>query len=413
MPERSLHIAWLGPAPAEGGGVAEVACDLLAGLAELGHTIDCYYPSAGQPIPRRLQGQERVRFHWGTSTWEWDRWYSRTRVGAFTSGMVARALASARLRREIVAEHGRAPFDLIYQFSSLESVAVPARLTRRIPLVLHPETHAAGELRAMLAERRLALRSQPAPRFAFVLGVMALRTLVQRIRIRRAALLICISAVFRDHLARDYSYPRERTAVVPNPVRLERFEPTARPVADPPTVLVLGRIAVRKGIDDVVAVARLLREQGSAIRFRVVGGPSLWSDYTRLLEDLPPETAEYAGRVSADEVAGELERSEVLLQASTYEPFALTVAEALAAGVPVVGTSEVGAIEAVDRAVAAEVAPGDVKAIAQAIVATIERTREDPPGIRALARSEAARLFAPEVVCGSISEALQALVEGR
>jgi glycosyltransferase involved in cell wall biosynthesis len=337
----------------------------------------------------------------------------RTRVGAFASGMVARGLASLRLRREILAAHRREPFDVVYQFSSVESVAVPARLARRIPLVLHPETHAAGELRALWRERALGLRCHPAPRFAFVLAVMLLRTIVQRGRIRRANLLICISGVFRDHMVADYGYPRERTAVVPNPVRLERFEPTARPVADPPTVLVLGRIAVRKGIDDVVALARLLHERGSAIRVRVVGGPSLWSDYTALLEDLPAENAEYAGRVEAAEVAAELERADVLLQASTYEPFALTVAEALAAGVPVVGTSEVGAIERVDRTVAAEVPPRDVEAIAAAIEGCIERTREDPAAVRALARSEAQRLYSPAVVCGSVSAALQELTRAR
>ena len=43
-----------------------------------------------------------------------------------------------------------------------------------------------------------------------------------------------------------------------NPVRLERFEPRRGPAGDPPTVLVLGRIAVRKGVDDVVAVAEKL-----------------------------------------------------------------------------------------------------------------------------------------------------------
>ena len=407
---RALHIAWLGPAPGDGGGVTGVACDLLAGLAALGHTIDCFYPSSGQPIPDKLQGEARVRFHWGTSEWRWGRWYSRTHVGAFASGMVARGLASARLRREIVAHHRREPFDLVYQFSSIESVAVPARLTRKIPLVIHPETHSAGELRALLAERRLGLRCHPAPRFAFVLAVMLLRTLVQRVRIRRARLLICISAVFRDHLVHAYGFPRERTAVVPNPVRLERFTPIERTPGEEPTVLVLGRIAVRKGIDDVVAVARLLVARGSHVRFRVIGGPSLWSDYTPLLEDLPPETSEYAGRVDSSDVAAELDAADLLLQASTYEPFALTVAEALAAGVPVVGTSEVGAIESVDRTVAAEVAPGAVAEMADAILAMIERTRADPAGVSALARAEAERLFAAEVVCAQIAAALQRLL---
>jgi glycosyltransferase involved in cell wall biosynthesis len=197
---------------------------------------------------------------------------------------------------------------------------------------------------------------------------------------------------------------------VPNPVRLQRFTPSQRPLGDPPTVLVLGRIAVRKGIEDAVAVARAFLAIDPRVRFRIVGGPSLWSDYTPLLKDLPAENSQYAGRVDPAEIDAELAGSDVLLQASTYEPFALTVAEALAAGLPVVGTAEVGAIEDVDRSVAAEVAPGDASALAGAIVEMLDRLRADPVAVRTLARAEAERLFAPEVVCEQISSALARLV---
>lgn len=409
MPRAPLHIAWLGPAPGEGGGVAEVATELLAGLAARGHRIDCFYPSSGQEVPRRLQGEPRVTFTWGTSTWSWGRWYSRTKITAFLSGMVARGLASVRLRRALRERHRRDPFDLVYQFSSIESFALPRGMHRTVPLVIHPETHAAGELRALLAERRLGLRCHPPQRYAFVVAVMLLRSLLQRRSIRRAALVVCISSVFRDHLVRDYRVPRERTAVVPNPVRTERFAASSRPPGDPATVLVLGRIAARKGIDDVIAVARLLAERRERVRVRIVGGPSLWSDYTPLLDDLPRESSEYVGRVDAAEVARELAGSDVLLQASRYEPFALTVAEALAAGVPVVGTSEVGAIEGVDREVAAEVAPGDAEGLAAAVVAMLERLRANPERVRSLAHAEAARLFASGVVCERLIGALERL----
>jgi glycosyltransferase involved in cell wall biosynthesis len=406
--DRPLHIAWLGPAPVEGGGVAGAGNELLAGLAARGHRIDCFYPSSGQPLPERLAENANVTFTWGTSEWQWDRWYSRTRIAAFVSGMVARGAASVRLRRQLLARHREQPFDLVYQFSAIESFALPPQLRRTVPLVIQPETHAAGELRALIAERKLGLRCHPLPRFAAVLAVMLARTLAQRVLIRRASLLVCISAVFRDHLVADYGFPREHTVVVPNPVRVERFAVSEQAPGEPPLVLVLGRIAVRKGIEDVVAVARLLGERSQAVRFRVVGGPSLWSDYTPLLDDLPP-LAEYAGRVASAEVDTELARSDLLLQASHYEPFALTVGEALAAGVPVVGTSEVGAIERVDRMVAAEVAPGDVAALAEAITEVLARVREDPAGMRGRARAEAERLFAPDVVCGQIADALAEL----
>jgi glycosyltransferase involved in cell wall biosynthesis len=412
MPGRSLRIAWLGPGPGEDGGVAGVVTELLGGLAGLGHRIDCFLPGKERPLPARIASDPNIRFVWGTSTWQWDRWYSRSKITAFASGLLTRALALLRLRREIASRHGVESYDLIYQFSTIENLAVPPSVSRSVPLVIHPETHIAGELRFLIAERRLSWRCQPRYMFASVAVIMLIRALAQRSRIRHASLLICISSVFRDHLVRDYRFPSERTVVVANPVRLERFTPTPRSPGVPPTVLVLGRIAARKGVEDVVSVARLLRERQLDVRIRVVGGPSLWSDYTPLLAELPAENAEYAGPVAESEIAGELAGSDVLLQPSKYEPFALTIAEALAAGVPVIGTSEVGAIENVDRTVAAEFAPGDIRAMASAIEEMLERVRRNPEETRAKARAEAERLFAPSVVCGEISAALERLVGG-
>jgi glycosyltransferase involved in cell wall biosynthesis len=419
VPARSLHIAWLGPVPGGDASARGVAAELLHGLAKLGHRIDCFFPAAetqrhARPAedPNRAYGDGNVTFVWGTSTWGWDRWYSRTKVAAFATGLLARGFASIRLRREIVRRHEREPYDVIFQISNIESLAVPANVARTVPLVIRPDTHIAGELKWLIAERRLSLRCQPAYMLAAVAAIMSLRSLVQRVMIRRARLIICISSVFRDHLVHDYGVRLVNTIVIPNPVRLDRFIETASPLGDPPRILVLGRISVRKGIDDVVAVAKLLLERDVDVRLRVVGGPSLWSDYTKLLEDLPSENAEYAGSVSAGEIPSLLLQTDVLLQASKYEPFGLTVGEALAAGVPVVASTEVGAGEGVDSSVLTAVAPSDVEGMASAIAATIAALERDPGEIRARARAEAERLFAPEVVCEQISTALERLVDG-
>lgn len=422
MTERPLRIAWLGPAPGGYSGVRGVAAELLLGLSGLGHEIDCFLPAAeGQGVVNvagneqisfgegNLSFGEGVRFVWGTSRWEWNRWYSRNRVMAFASGIVARGVASLRLRREVMRRHRERPYDLVYQFSSIETPALPGRLARSVPLVIHPETHIAGELRWLLAERHLALRCQPRAVFAAVAAMLITRSRLQRRSIGRAGLLVCISSVFRDHLVRDYGFPIERTVVVPNPMRAERFAVGQRPLGQPPTVLVLGRISVRKGLDDALALARLLLERDVPVRMRIVGGPTLWSDYTKLLDELP-ENVEYLGLLSAAEVTAELARCDVLLQPAKYEPFGLTVAEALAAGLPVVATSEVGAIEGVDPTVGAVAAPGDVAAMADALARILAELSRDPAGVRAVARREAERLYAPEMVCERISAALQALV---
>jgi glycosyltransferase involved in cell wall biosynthesis len=412
MPGRALRIAWLGAGPAwgESAGVPGVATELLDGLASLGHRIDCFLPTAGRKLPERLLENGNLSFVFGTSSWRWDRWYVRSRFTAGITGLLSRTLAAIRLRREIVRRHRRDPYDVIYQFSSIESVSMPKGLLGSVPLVIHPETHAAGELRFLLSERRLALRSESTLRYLATLAITAVRSRLQRRRIQEASLLVCISGVFRDHLLRDYRFPAERAVVIPNPIRLGRFERLEARPREHPTVLVLGRVAVRKGIDTVISVARALGEQQAGVRLRVAGGPGLWSDYTKLLVDLPTHIAEYVGKIPPADLPAELARTDVLLQASKYEPFALTVAEALAAGVPVVATSEVGAIEGVDREVVIETEPDDAAALTAAVLEMVSRVRARPEQLRALAKAEAARLFAPEVVCLQVAGALERLL---
>ncbi len=407
---RSLRIAWLGNAPLDSGSAPGVAADLLEGLADLGHQIDCFFPGAGRFVSERLVARENPTFIWGGSGWRWNRWYSRTALTAFLTGLLARGSSSMRLRREVSRRHRRDPYDVIFQNSTIEAPGLPARVARSVPVVIRPDTHIAGELRWVLAERRMGLATQAAYRFFAIVAMMSLRAGLQRLRIHRASLVICISTAFRDHLIRDYHVAPGRTVVIANPLKLEQFAVSERPLGRPATVLVLGRIAVRKGVEDVCAVAEELQRRGVPARIRIIGGPSLWSDYTKLLEGLPSANAEYAGTLPFRQIPAELARADVLLQASKYEPFGMTVAEALAAGVPVVATSEVGAIENTDPEVVIAVAPGDVAAITDALEAMIARIGEDPLRLRAKARSEAERLFATEMICRQVSDALEALV---
>jgi glycosyltransferase involved in cell wall biosynthesis len=410
----ALRIAWIGGVPGlrETGGVPGVATDLLHGFAALGHRIDCFIPGSGRELPQRLLADERITFVWGTARWRRNRWYNRSRIVTALTAMLSRSAASVRLRGEVLRRHREEPYDVIYQFSNIESLSAPSRLRPTVPLVVHPETHAAGELRWLLRERRLGVSSQPLHEYALALLTVGVRALVQRRRIGRADLLICISSVFRDHMVRDYRFPLDRTVVIPNPVRLERFAGLEAARAATGTVLVLGRVAARKGIEDVVAVAQLLHERQTGARVRIVGGPGSWSDYTALLEHLP-DGAEYVGRVDATQVPDELARADVLLQASKYEPFGLTVGEALAAGVPVVATSEVGAIEGVDRSVAAVVDPGAVQAMADATEEMLARVRAEPESLRAAARAQAQLLFEPAHVSAQVATALVELSARR
>ena len=139
-----------------------IATDLLHGLAALGHRIDCFFPARRFELPARVSdvtepdvrlGQEPLAVGPLVQPHEADR----------VPQLAARArVASLRLRRELVRRHGREPYDVFYQFSNVENLAVPRRLRRGVPLVVHPGQSSADALRFLLRERSLSFQGRPA-----------------------------------------------------------------------------------------------------------------------------------------------------------------------------------------------------------------------------------------------------------
>ncbi len=323
-----------------------------------------------------------MTYVWGTSRWEWNRWYSRTRLTAFVSSQLARARSSLRQRRVLAPARGgplRRPLPVLQRRKPRDSPApAPHRAVDRPP---RPEQRRRAALPAA--------RAQAPPAGPARVRVRAGRRDAVDARAGAAA----PDPPRRAHLLHQPDLPRaprarlrsERTSAAwscPTPCASTAFDPSLRPPGQPAEVIVLGRIATGKA-----SRASSSRRQAPASP-RGPGADPRGRRDERLVELHATARGAAAGerRIRRSrrvgQVPAELERSDILLQASKYEAFALTVAEALASGVPVVATTEVGAIENVDRSVAAAVAPGDVEAMAAAIEATLERLRRDPAAAR-------------------------------
>ena len=150
---------------------------------------------------------------------------------------------------------------------------------------------------------------------------------------------------------------RRLPRVVHPGVDLDRLEARGAPAA-PPEVLVLGSIVGWKRADLALEVFAIARSARPDVRLRIVGAPPPPQDVstqdTGLLARLQrrasaPDLAgavEFAGPVA--DPAAELARASVLLHCATREPFGLVMAEALAAGRPVVAPDNAGPREIVD-----------------------------------------------------------------
>lgn len=406
---RPIRIAWVGSAPTLESGVNYMATQLLLGLSQAGVEVDCFLEIPPSSVPPALRHAPGLKFHSPRSSrWEWGRWYSRTPLTQFLSGQASRAVVQRRILQLVRREHAWRRYDFLYRFSQIEMFWIGRAARDLPPIVLHPEVHAAGELRWHRRERGLALACERAYRYALVDAVLTIRARRQRRDIRRATLVVAISNRFADHLVRDYALDRAAIRRAPNAIDLVRFAPGDEGAVERPLrLLFVSRLSVRKGVEMVVELSHRLADLEGTVRIQVVGDQSQWSDYRCLLAHANPRILENLGELVPGDVPGLYQRAAILLQPSHYEPFALTVAEALASGVPVVVSNEVGAGEGVDPRCCAVFEAGDMAGFERSVRAIIASGGAADAEVRQLARAEAERLFDPTRVGATIAGHLE------
>jgi glycosyltransferase involved in cell wall biosynthesis len=170
--------------------------------------------------------------------------------------------------------------------------------------------------------------------------------------------------------------PRSRMALVPSGVNLGRFRPDgpAEPRdPDVPRILTVGRLVERKGFEDVI---RALPAVPGA-ELVIVGGPPEGSladqPYARKLSALAEhcgvgDRVRLAGAVSSADMPRWYRSADLLAAAPWYEPFGLTPLEAMACGVPVVGTAVGGITDTVVDGVTGDLVPArDPRALGAAL----------------------------------------------
>ncbi len=401
---RSLRIAWTGSPPVEGGGVPGVAYQLIEGLLARGHVVDCYVADGGGALPGPLVDAGLGVVSSG-GTWQWGRWYSRTAVAAFAFGLAFRAWGQRQLTHTLVRRHADVPYDVVYQFSNIEMPGLKRHRSKLPPIVLHPETHAAGELRWYLREAALRRRCEPRWKTATVRPILEIRKFLQRDHARHADLVVCISESFREELVADYRIERSRTVLAPNPIDLDTWTFEDHAPGRPSSIVFVSRMSARKGVEQVVALSHRLADLEGVVDIKFIGGYTQWSDYRPLLDDIEPRVATVLGPLPHDEVRHLVTEADLLIQPSKYEPFGLTVGEALAAGTPVVATSAVGATDFVHGSAVLTTPVDDLDALEQGVRRML-RDSATVTGLRAAARAEAERSFSQGDVVGTIEAAL-------
>lgn len=184
----------------------------------------------------------------------------------------------------------------------------------------------------------------------------------------RADVLTAVSEPGRLELRRLTG--RRDVAVVPNGTDV-RPHPTLSRLRERgrergvPVVLTVGRLAAYKGLDILALALAELAERG--VRFRWVAcGPDQTGGRLRRFVRRLGLKARFTGAVPPGSVRRLLSEAAVFVQPSRAEGSPMAVAEALAAGCPVVATA-VGGVPAMVGRAGVLVPPGDPKSLARAL----------------------------------------------
>lgn len=156
---------------------------------------------------------------------------------------------------------------------------------------------------------------------------------LERRAFRAADRIVVASEPHARSIATRYGIDAGRITVIPNYVDTSRFRPLPGATRENGRVVFVGRLEPEKNVSALLEAVQPL----PGIRLTIAGDGSLRSRLEREARDLGVE-AEFLGRVEHDDLPALLNRSQVFVLPSRYEGSPKALIEAMACGVPVVGT---------------------------------------------------------------------------
>lgn len=143
-----------------------------------------------------------------------------------------------------------------------------------------------------------------------------------------------------------------------------------KPLGDPPTVIIVGRLAAAKGHLVLLEAMAQARDAGHPLRLEVIGGGELRDEIEAAiaahgLNDM----VDLVGEVPPSDVRPRVSDADIFCLPSFDEGLPISIMEAMAIGVPVISTYIAGIPElAANNETALVVPPGNVEALAEALV---------------------------------------------
>jgi glycosyltransferase involved in cell wall biosynthesis len=225
---------------------------------------------------------------------------------------------------------------------------------------------------------------------------------LEAIACNRAAAITAPSQLHASEIAQRRGWPTDRVQVIPNAIseKLLRAASEFHPNGNRERIVFYtGRLAPVKGVETLLAAAKLARATDPSIRFVLAGPwqmPLTPEKYGLELNRQSSDGVLWIGPQNQTDLIEWYRRATLFVMPSYFESFGISVVEAMAFGLPTVGTRAGGLSEVIDDDVTGLlVSPGNPTALAGAILQLLgdpERRRS----MSRLARDHAFGNFTPD-----------------
>jgi glycosyltransferase involved in cell wall biosynthesis len=195
---------------------------------------------------------------------------------------------------------------------------------------------------------------------------------------RRADAVLTTSEYCRAAIRRHYRVAPTRVRLVPEGIDLSRWRRLAQQVphrSDGATILCVARQYPRKHVADLLRALPAVRRSMPRARAVIAGdGPEHGSLRALAAELALNDAVIFTGALADDELALLYRQADIFCLPSVQEGFGIVFLEAMACGLPVVATLAAAIPEVVpDRRAGLLVPPGDVAALAHALIELLAR----------------------------------------
>ena len=172
-----------------------------------------------------------------------------------------------------------------------------------------------------------------------ILGFIA--SVVEFIAYRIADVVVVTSPSIKKFIQKKYKTDEEKIAVIPNYVDTDAFKPLEIK-KDEKRVIFVGRLDKEKNLFSLVDAVK-----GLNIKLVLIGEGPLGDALKKKVRDEKIENVVFRGVIPNEELPEKLNKSIIFIQPSLYEGNPKTPLEAMACGLPVIGTNVVGINEVV------------------------------------------------------------------